>query len=60
MLVLSRKVGEVIRIGDDIIVTLVKIKGRNWVEIGIEAPQSVKIRRGEIKQQGGNDADDEG
>ena len=59
MLVLSRKVGEVIRIGDYISVKVISIKGRRMVEIGIEAPSSVRIRRGEIKRHGGDDADEE-
>lgn len=47
MLVLSRKVGERIQIGDDIIVTVTAIKG-NRVQVGIDAAPTVSIRRGEL------------
>lgn len=49
MLVLSRKVGEKLVIGDDIVVTINRISG-NRVTIGIEAPGSVKIVRGELER----------
>jgi len=47
MLVLSRKLGEKIVIGDNIIVTVVKID-RNQIRLGIEAPNSVPVFREEI------------
>ena len=47
MLVLSRKLGEKIIIGDNIVVTVVKID-RNQIRIGIEAPQDVPVYREEI------------
>lgn len=47
MLVLSRKLGEKIVIGDDIVVTVVKID-RNQIRIGIEAPHDVAVYREEI------------
>ncbi len=47
MLVLSRKLGEKIVIGDHIVVTVVKID-RNQIRIGIEAPHQVPIYREEI------------
>ncbi len=47
MLVLSRKLGEKLCIGDDIIVTVTKTTGSR-VSIGIEAPREVPIRRSEI------------
>jgi len=47
MLVLSRKLGEKIVIGDNIVVTVVKID-RNQIRIGIEAPQDVPVYREEI------------
>ncbi len=50
MLVLSRKLGEKIVIGDNIVVTVVKID-RNQIRIGIEAPQDVPVYREEIAPQ---------
>ncbi len=47
MLVLSRKLGEKIVIGDHIVVTVVKID-RNQIRIGIEAPHEVPVYREEI------------
>jgi carbon storage regulator len=47
MLVLSRKLGEKIVIGDNIVITVVKID-RNQIRIGIEAPQHVAVFREEI------------
>jgi carbon storage regulator len=48
MLVLSRKEGEQLRIGDDIVVTVSRISG-NRVAIGIEAPRSIRVVRGELE-----------
>ncbi len=47
MLVLSRKIGQSFRLGDDIRITIVKTD-RNSVRIGVEAPHGVSIRREEI------------
>ena len=47
MLVLSRKLGEKIVIGDSIVVTVVKID-RNQIRLGIEAPQDIPVYREEI------------
>jgi carbon storage regulator len=47
MLVLSRKVNEKVMIGDDIVVTIVKVD-RNQVRIGISAPGHVPVYREEI------------
>jgi carbon storage regulator len=49
MLVLSRKIGEKILIGDDITITVVQLRG-NRVRIGVEAPSSAAIKRQEIVQ----------
>ena len=49
MLVLSRKEGEQLMIGDDIVVTINRISG-NRVAIGIDAPRSVRIVRGELQR----------
>ena len=47
MLVLTRKLGESIRIGDDIVVKVVDLDSRH-VKLGIEAPKSVSVNRQEI------------
>ena len=47
MLVLTRKLGEDVSIGDDIIVRVVSIKGKQ-VKLGIDAPRSLQVHRGEI------------
>lgn len=48
MLVLTRKEGEKIRIGDDIVISVVRVNG-DKVRIGIEAPTSMTILRDELK-----------
>lgn len=47
MLVLSRKVGERLNIGDDIVLVISKIAG-NRVTLAIEAPADVRVVRGEL------------
>jgi carbon storage regulator len=47
MLVITRKAGERINLGDDIIVTVLEVSGSS-VRIGIEAPSDVRIFRHEI------------
>jgi carbon storage regulator len=47
MLVLTRKQGERIRIGDDVVITVVRTKGKA-VRLGIQAPAHVPVLRGEI------------
>jgi len=47
MLVLSRKAGERIRIGDDVTLTVISVKGKR-VRLGIEAPQHCRIVRDEM------------
>ena len=49
MLVLTRRVGEKIRIGDDIIIVLLGVRG-NQYKIGIEAPVNIRVNREEIWQ----------
>lgn len=57
MLVLTRKIGELIVIGDDIKIKIVEIKGKQ-VRIGIEAPRNVEVNREEIYRQKHADKDD--
>lgn len=49
MLVLSRKEGEQLLIGDNIVLTVSRISG-NRVAIGIDAPREVRIVRGELER----------
>ncbi len=49
MLILTRRVGEVLRIGDDVSITILGVKG-NQVRIGIDAPKDVAVHRDEIYQ----------
>lgn len=50
MLVLSRKVGERVLVGDKIVITVVRI-GPNSVRLGFEAPRDMNIRREELTEQ---------
>jgi carbon storage regulator len=47
MLILSRKVDEKIKIGTDITLTIIEVRG-DQVKIGVEAPKSVKVFRQEV------------
>lgn len=49
MLILTRKPGEVINIGDNVAVTVLAVKG-NQVRIGVSAPRSVRVDREEITE----------
>ena len=49
MLVLTRKLGEKIQIGDDIVISILEIKGRQ-VRLGIVAPPNISVHREEIYQ----------
>lgn len=49
MLVLTRKQGEVIHIGEGIAIKVIKT-GKGTVKIGIEAPADVKVLRGELSE----------
>ena len=67
MLILTRRVGETVMIGDDVTITVLGVKG-NQVRVGINAPKNVAVHREEIyerikrEQQGGGSggADDAG
>ncbi len=50
MLVLTRKPAETIRIGEDIVIKVIKT-GKGTVRIGIEAPASVRVMRGELVEE---------
>lgn len=47
MLILTRRVGETVMIGDDVSVTVLGVKG-NQVRIGVNAPKDVAVHREEI------------
>lgn len=62
MLILTRRVGETVMIGDEVTVTVLGVKG-NQVRIGVNAPKTVAVHREEIferikrEQEGGNETD---
>lgn len=47
MLILTRKPGESVRIGDDTVVTVLEVKG-NHVRLGVAAPAGVRVHRVEV------------
>lgn len=49
MLILTRRVGETLMIGDDVTITVLGVKG-NQVRIGVNAPKDVAVHREEIYQ----------
>jgi carbon storage regulator CsrA len=49
MLILSRRVGESVLIGEDISITVLRVKG-NQVRLGVNAPKSVAVQREEVSE----------
>ena len=49
MLILTRRIGETVVIGDDVNITVLGVKG-NQVRLGVNAPKSVSVHREEIYQ----------
>ena len=58
MLILTRRVGETLKIGDNVSVTVLGVKG-NQVRIGVDAPKDVAVHREEIYDRLQNEGDDE-
>lgn len=49
MLILTRRIGETLMVGDDISVTVLGVKG-NQIRLGVDAPKDVSVHREEIYQ----------
>jgi carbon storage regulator len=59
MLILTRRVGEALIIGDDVSVTVLGVKG-NQVRVGVDAPKDVSVHREEIYQRIQNEKEGQG
>jgi len=51
VLILTRRIGETVMIGDEVTVTVLRVKG-NQVRLGVNAPKSVSVQREEIYTRG--------
>jgi len=59
MLILTRRVGETLMVGDEVTVTVLGVKG-NQVRIGVNAPKDVSVHREEIYQRIQREKEEEG
>lgn len=59
MLILTRRVGETLMVGDEVTVTVLGVKG-NQVRLGVNAPKHVAVHREEIYNRIQNEEEDEG
>ena len=57
MLILTRRVGETLMIGDNVSVTVLRVKG-NQVRLGVNAPKDVSVHREEIFERIQNEVDE--